>query len=181
MKAFAVTVVLAGLLSPAFAAGGVNYRVPGLSGGYVSNENFNGKIVIIDVWATWCGPCQMVIPHLVELHREYEDKGVVVVGINANNPGEQEKAKVEKFVDRFGITYPIGMMTGDAYVEFSRVMGVDPSVGMTIPSTIIVDRRGRIIKKYPGYFRGQEKEIRAIISRLLLREGSGSEPQEGER
>ena len=166
--------------SPSVAADQMVYRVPALTGGHISNEDFKGKIVILDVWATWCGPCQMVIPHLVELQKEYGDRGVVVVGINANDPGEKEKAKVIKFVDRFGINYPVGMMTGEAYIELLRVMGVEPTDGMTIPTTIIIDRDSRIVHRYPGYFRGQEREISSIISRMLLKErGSGGDRREG--
>src|SRR5262245_22425722 len=60
------------------------FKMPSLSGGTLSSEDFKGKIVIVDVWATWCGPCRIVIPHLVALQDKYKSKGVTVVGMNTD-------------------------------------------------------------------------------------------------
>jgi thiol-disulfide isomerase/thioredoxin len=155
------------------------FRVPSLSGGSLSDQDFRGKIVIVDVWATWCGPCRMVIPHLVELQEKYRDKGVAVVGLNADTdtgaPGDAEL--INKFVRRYAINYPIGLMNPEAYREVAKVMGFDLTQGMSIPTTIILGRNGRILKRYPGYFYGQEREIEAVISGMLAaEEGAGKKP-----
>jgi len=151
---------------------GLEFRVPELSGGSVSHEDFRGKILIVDVWATWCGPCRMVIPHLIDLQARFASDGVAVVGLNADETsgGTIDTDPIKRFVHEFEINYPIGLMNAPAYLEVSRVMGFDPGEGMALPTTIVMGRNGRVIKRYPGYFPGQEREIAGLISRLLEEE-----------
>lgn len=145
------------------------FKVPSLSGGTISSEDFKGKIVIVDVWATWCGPCRMVIPHLVKLHGKYRDRGVAVFGLNSDEEATAgpDFESVRKFVRDHGITYPVGLMNEPAYLEVARVMEFDPGQGFAIPTTIVLGRTGTVIGRYPGYFRGQEQEIERLVSNLL--------------
>jgi thiol-disulfide isomerase/thioredoxin len=155
----------------------VAYRVPALSGGWISDEDFKGRVVILDIWATWCGPCRMVIPHLVTLHAELRDRGVAVVGLSADEPaGPETEAKVRAFVKEFGMTYPIGMMNQEAYATIARVMGFSPEEGMSIPTTLVIGRNGLVVQRYPGYFPGQEDEIRAIVAGLLAQSEPAGAP-----
>ncbi len=153
----------------------VGYRVPALSGGWVSDEDFKGRVVILDIWATWCGPCRMVIPHLVKLHTELKDKGVAVVGLNADEPaGPETSAKIRAFVKEFEMSYPVGLMNKEAYDTIAAVMGFSPEEGMSIPTTMVIGRNGLVVKRYPGYFQGQEDEIRAIVTMLLAKDKPGA-------
>ena len=155
----------------------VGYRVPALAGGWISHEDFKGRVVVLDIWATWCGPCRMVIPHLVKLHANLKDKGVAVVGLNSDEPtGPETSAKVRAFVKEYGINYPIGLMNQEAYAAIAAVMGVAPEEGLSIPTTLVIGRNGLVVKRYPGYFPGQEDEIRAIVEQLLAQK---NEPPAG--
>jgi thiol-disulfide isomerase/thioredoxin len=166
------------VFSPARAAMTFSFKVPSLSGGTISGEDFKGKIVVVDIWATWCGPCRLVIPHLVRLHETFKGRGVAVVGLNSDEdasagPGH---AAVVKFVRDHDISYPVGLMNGDTYREVARVMGFDEEEGFSLPTTIILARDGTVMKRYPGYFAGQEKEIEGLISRMLEAEKPAGPP-----
>ncbi len=166
----AFLLLAAGASRQATAAGqSMVFKVPSLSGGNISNEDLKGKIVILDVWATWCGPCRMVIPHLVDLHQKFAGKGVTVLGLNADGePGAPvDLETIRSFLDDYQVTYPIGLMNPAAYIEVARVMGSDPVEGMSIPTTIILGRNGRVLKRYPGYYPGQEKDIEQIIDKVI--------------
>ena len=159
--------------SPAAAAPlRFDFSVPSLAGGTLSNEDLKGKIVVIDVWATWCGPCRMVIPHLVRLQEKFKASGVVVVGLNADDdaasgPGRED---VRAFVKQYGINYPIGLMNANTYIQLGRVMGFNAEEGFSLPTTLLLGRNGLVVKRYPGYFRGQEQELEQLISSLIASE-----------
>src|SRR6185295_12794472 len=95
-----------------------------------------------DFYATWCEPCIESIPHLVELHRRYSDKGLEIVGLNVGGPDDYEK--VPAFARQFRIPYQLGIP--DPELE-ELYMSDDPS----IPQTYILDRHGAIVKRFIGY------------------------------
>jgi thiol-disulfide isomerase/thioredoxin len=178
VAAFALYCVAAVVSSPALAAMTFSFKVPSLSGGSLSGEDFKGKIVVVDIWATWCGPCRLVIPHLVELQGKLRDRGVAVVGLNSDTDVDTAAGHkaVEKFVRDNGINYPVGLMNTAAYGEVSRVMGFNEEEGLSLPTTIILARDGTVMKRYPGYFVGQEKEIEMMISRMIEAEKPATPP-----
>jgi peroxiredoxin len=111
-----------------------------LDGRTVRLSDFQGKVVLIDFWATWCGPCRMEVPHLKELYGRYSDRGFVLVGISLDTAGP---GVVRAFVEKHKIPYPIVM--GDQ--KTARAYG-----GVTaIPTAFLIDRDGRLVKKYVGY------------------------------
>ncbi len=174
----AVLLVLLGASTPASSAAGLpangrfDFRVPSLSGGHISSEDFKGKIVILDVWATWCGPCRLVIPHLVRMQDKLKAKGVAVVGLSADETSKdgQGLEPIKKFVKENRINYPIGMMNGDTFMRIMSVTGADRGEGFTIPTTIILDRGGGVLKTYTGYFKGQEQEIEELVDGIIASE-----------
>jgi len=166
-----VLVAAALAMTPAGSSLGESFpfKVPSLSGGSISSEDFKGKIVVVDIWATWCGPCRMVIPHLVKLHAKYKDRGVVVFGLNSDDDAASGEGNdlVKKFVRDNGINYPIGLMTPETYLKVAQVMGFDESGGFAIPTTMILGRSGRVVERFPGYYPGQELEIERIVTSMI--------------
>jgi len=168
--ALALTITAAA--DPAATGIRFDFKVPSLAGGTIGSEDLKGRIAVVDVWATWCGPCRMVIPHLVRLQDKYKSKGVTVVGLNTDDDGmtPEGKENVRRFAREYGIDYPIGLMTPQAYVELARVMGFNMEEGFSIPTTLILGRNGMVIQRYPGYFQGQEQEIEKVIAGVLKSE-----------
>lgn len=86
--------------------------LPELSvGGWINGppprwQEMRGKIVVIEVWASWCGPCRQKMPHLVKLHEAYSSRGVVFLGLTGE--GKDELDEVRKMIDTFGVTWPNG-------------------------------------------------------------------------
>ncbi|MCH8011310.1 MAG: TlpA family protein disulfide reductase [Candidatus Marinimicrobia bacterium] len=105
----------------------------------VNLSDFKGKVIILNFWATWCGPCKMEIPGFVKLQKKYKDD-LVIIGISLDQRGENV---VLPFIERFGINYPI--LYGDSKVirDYGGIQG--------IPTTFVIDRNLVIQRKYIGY------------------------------
>ncbi|HXI03514.1 MAG TPA: TlpA disulfide reductase family protein [Candidatus Saccharimonadales bacterium] len=142
--------------------------IPLISGGQLSAEDLKGKILVIDVWGTWCGPCRRVIPHLIDLQNRFGSRGVMVIGISAEQGDSEEEAakKVLRFASEVGINYKLGIFDADLYQKIRSLMRFEGDE-FTVPSTFVVDRDGAVIARYPGYFYGQEKEIARLLEQKL--------------
>ncbi len=139
--------------------------IPLIDGGTLSSEDLRGKILVVDVWGTWSGPCGRLIPRLIEIQQRFGPQGVVVVGISAEVSGDYETAvrRINKYAAEMGINYHLGILSPEIYDRIRRIMKFEGDT-FTVPSTFIVDRSGRIIARYPGYFFGQEREIGEVVA-----------------
>jgi thiol-disulfide isomerase/thioredoxin len=104
-----------------------------VEGNPVASAELKGKVVVLDFWATWCGPCRSEIPGYIELQKKYRDAGLVIVGVSLDQDGAET---VKKFVSEAGINYRIVMGDGHITEAFG---GVD-----AIPTTFIIDRGGTV-------------------------------------
>jgi len=112
------------------------FRLPDLDGELQSIENWDGQVIMVNFWATWCPPCRREMPAFVRLYEDYRDKGFVVIGIAIDDP-----QSVRDFVDPMDINYPIllGEKTGiDITTAYGNRLGA-------LPFTVIIDRQGHII------------------------------------
>ncbi len=116
------------------------FSLKDIAGETKSLESYKGKVVMLNFWATWCGPCKREIPDFIELQEAYRDKGFEIVGISLDEPGKEEE--VRSFVDEQGINYDI--LFGDS--------GVATAYGgvRSIPTTFIIDREGNIVDTKMG-------------------------------
>ncbi len=117
--------------------------------------SLKGKVVVLDFWATWCAPCREAIPHLIRLYRDNGDKGLTVIGMNVDK-GEGEV--VRRFVKSMEIPYPILF----ASEEVARSYGVT-----ALPTTILIDREGKIREKIVGFNSGIAKQTAEKAKELV--------------
>ena len=115
-----------------------------LDGQKAKLADYSGKVLIVDLWATWCGPCREEIPHLVELAKEYKGKGVEVLGLTNENP-ETDAEMVKEFSKVFNINYTIGW--ADQEMQSGLMRGRQAA----IPQTLIIGRDGKVLKHYVGF------------------------------
>ena len=114
-----------------------------VTGAPIRLSDYDGKVLLVNLWATWCGPCRMEIPELVKIHKEYHSKGLEVVGLSTENPDASAQG-VQEFVHEFGMDYRVGWATRE--LSMSLMQGRD-----AIPQSFIISRDGRILKRFIGF------------------------------
>ena len=135
----------------------LNFTLKDMNGIDVKLAAFKGKPIVLNFWATWCGPCRAEIPSLVELNTQYgnEGKDVVILGISVDDPIE----KLKPYASQMKMNYPVLVGAGrdDVQDAFGPLWG--------IPVTVFIDRDGRIAKKHSGIASKEqfEQEIKALL------------------
>ncbi|MCD6166025.1 TlpA family protein disulfide reductase [bacterium] len=121
----------------------------------VSLSSLKGNVMLLNFWATWCGPCRMEIPDLIQLEKTYHEKGLRVIGIVL---GSGSAESVMKFAQRYGINYMILMGNNKVTEAYGGIRGV--------PTTFLIDRQGNIQKFYVGArsYRTFEKDILPLLN-----------------
>jgi len=120
--------------------------------------DWHGKVIILNFWASWCGPCQIELPHLVEFQNKYGDIGLQVIGIGLDEP-----AKLANVVRSLQIPYPIlHIPPRQGGLKILREWGNSPGV---LPYTVVIDRDGSIVFNRAGVF---DDEAFDLIARPLL-------------
>jgi peroxiredoxin len=131
-----------------------------LKGEKVKSSDFQGKVILLNFWATWCPPCREEIPYFNELYDRYKKDGLVVIGI-ALDRGRPEE--VQKFLEKFRVEF-INLMGDEAVVEaFSSIPSMGPLHG--IPTTFIIDRKGQICRRFVGLT--EKRMFEEVINQVL--------------
>ena len=134
------------------------YAFVTLDGTSVTSGDLLGKVVVLNFWATWCGPCKLEMPALQSLHEDRDEEGVVVLGLSTDVGGP---GKISEFLAERGITYQVGRASRSHREAFGGIRG--------IPTTFIIDKAGMVRHRVVGYF--TPPAMRVAVSRLL-----GEEP-----
>jgi len=136
------------------AGGAPDFTLPAVDGTMFRMSDHAGDVVIIDFWATWCPPCQEMIPVLKKLHNDYSEKGLVVLGVSLDKEGLEV---LGPFVHRHMIPYSVVMGDDGIVSAFGGIT--------TIPTLYIVDRKGRLVRKMLGYhtYDDLEDEIKRFL------------------
>jgi cytochrome c biogenesis protein CcmG/thiol:disulfide interchange protein DsbE len=121
----------------------VEAELRAVSGAPIKLSSYSGKVLVVNLWATWCGPCRLETPELVKLHKEFKSKGVEVVGLSTENPDASAES-VRQFVQNYNVDYRIGWATPE--VAITLMQGRD-----AIPQSFIIARDGRVVKRFIGF------------------------------
>jgi thiol-disulfide isomerase/thioredoxin len=161
LLALALALALAGGVSQAAAPAEAtaplapDFTLRALAGPNLRLQEQRGRVVLINFWATWCGPCRQEMPLLERLHQKYRSSGFVLLGVNVDDDPRNAASVAAKL----GVTFPVLLDTDKAV---SRLYDLK-----AMPTTVLVDRDGRLRQLHRGYQDGvvdtYEKQIRALL------------------
>jgi len=132
-----------------------NFKVSTIAGQQVSLDSYRGRVLVLDFWATWCQPCRLSIPHLVELDRKYGKQGLQVLGMSADEDGERE---VKAFADKNRMSYPIALAGETTLTDY----GV-----RSVPVMFVIDKKGRVAEVFRGFSDEVARSSEQLIKKLL--------------
>jgi peroxiredoxin len=143
--------------APAAGAAAPDFALKSADGGSVRLKEHRGEVVLLNFWASWCGPCRDEMPLLNRLYQRFRHAGFVVLGVNV----DEEPGKAAQMAKRLGVTYPVLF---DNEKQVSRLYDL-----RAMPSTVIVDRDGKVRYVHKGYTSAYDelyqKEIRELLAR----------------
>lgn len=131
-----------------------------VTGDVIQTDTLAGRVILVNAWATWCGPCVLEMPGFQRVQDELGPRGFLVIGISADQEGP---GVVRSFVDQMGITYPVTQGP-------HHVLGRLAAQVRGLPTSLLLDRSGRLVRKVEGVF--PEEELRKAVEDLLA-DGSG--------
>jgi cytochrome c biogenesis protein CcmG, thiol:disulfide interchange protein DsbE len=130
-----------------------NFKLTGLDGKPVSLADTHGKVVLVNFWATWCGPCRAEIPDLIALQEKYKDH-LQILGLVVD---DDDQDAMQEFVKKFGINYPVAVASDEIRFQYGGIP--------TLPTSFVLDSEGRIVQKHEGLRDPilYETEVRSLI------------------
>ena len=133
----------------------LDFTLKDVEGKDVLLQSFRGKVIVLDFWATWCGPCKVEIPHFIEFQEKYGQKGLQVVGISVDDPVD----KLAPYVKEMGMNYPVLQGLGHDAVQdaYGPILG--------IPVSVLISRDGKVCATHTGLTGKDvfEKEIQSLL------------------
>ena len=131
------------------------FALPARSGATVSLRALRGQVVLINFWATWCGPCRKEMPLLEQIQRKYAPLGFTMLGVNV----EEDTRLMDTFLKDVPVTFPILLDPANGVSKLYNVSAM--------PSTVIVDRKGNVRFIHQGYKPGDEGKYQDMIRQLI--------------
>lgn len=156
---FALTMLLATAASqasmPAIGSLAPNFTLKSSTGSNLKLSEHRGEVIMINFWATWCGPCRQEMPLLNRIHEQYRKAGFTLLGVNIDDRPDVALNMAKKL----GVTFPVLFDTGK---RVSRLYDVN-----AMPSTVLIDRDGKVRYIHLGYRAGYETKYESQIRELL--------------
>ena len=121
----------------------------------LSLSQYQGKVIYVDFWASWCGPCAKSFPFLNEMHDQLKEQGLQIVGVNLDENSDDAKAFLAKYPASFTVV-----------ADVSKQCAKDFSV-KAMPSSYLIDRKGIVHHVHLGFKPGEAQEIRVLVEKLL--------------
>jgi peroxiredoxin len=140
-------------IAPATAA--PDFTLHAMGGPNLRLKEQRGRVVMVNFWATWCGPCRQEMPQLNRLYEKYKSSGFVLLGVNVDD----DAAKAAEVAAKLGVTFPVLL---DTEKTVSKLYDLS-----TMPSTVIIDRDGKVRYVHRGYLAGYEDNYEKQIRELL--------------
>ncbi len=130
-----------------------DFNLTGLDGKPVTLAGYKDKVILLNFWATWCGPCRAEIPDLVELQNKYGDH-LQIIGLVVD---DDDRDAIKKFVAEFAINYPVALATNDLRLQYGGIPA--------LPTSFVLNAEGRVVQKHEGLRDPllYETEIRALL------------------
>lgn len=135
-----------------------DFLLSDLSGKRMTLSDNRGQVVVLDFWATWCPPCRMTIPLLIELQEKYRKKGLVIIGISLDDPRRFTDEYLRAFKNKFRINYPILRYNNQVVKDYFG------KGNPALPTMFVIDRSGKIRDKVVGY---RPDPLKKSLRRLL--------------
>lgn len=132
-----------------------DFTLKSLEGANLRLDEYRGQVVLINFWASWCGPCRQEMPLLDRIHQRYVDTGFAVLGINV----EGEEAPARALIDKIPVTFPVLIDEGQLVSELYKLEAM--------PSTVVVDRDGVVRYIHRGYKPGDEAKYVEVVRELI--------------
>jgi thiol-disulfide isomerase/thioredoxin len=154
----------AGYLPPQLPRPAPEMVVETLSGESVALQDFKGRWVLLDFWATWCKPCIKMMPKLQQLSEAYADKGLVVIGVSIDDDAARIK-KIERFIKKVGVSYPIfsDAKQDPAWLMFNVKV---------LPALFLIDDKGQVVAQWTGNI--DHDQVRVEVAGRMARQVQGA-------
>lgn len=133
------------------------YRTVSLAGDSVSLQDYHGKVVLLNIWATWCHPCRDEIPELRAIYGRYRDRGLELVGVSVDAEGAEDT--IREFMKEFEMNFPVWLDPGERVATRFLTIGV--------PTTFLIDRQGVLRWRKTGPIAPGDTALAGAIERAL--------------